>query len=75
MEYENDPRSYARHIVSLVRELNYLEKLSIETLKSLGYDERQAKDIIRLSKFLKNIVDSWYRGRIYGGNRPVIEQE
>jgi len=40
MEYENDPRSYVRHIVSLVRELNDLEKLSIETLKSLGYDER-----------------------------------
>ncbi|WFO76198.1 hypothetical protein J4526_05035 [Desulfurococcaceae archaeon MEX13E-LK6-19] len=68
----HDPKRYARHITDIVRELDDAEKIALEALKSQGFDMMYIRNLIRLSKLVRNIVDSWYREKIYSNKRPEI---
>ncbi len=67
-----DPKRYARHITDIARELDDAEKIALEALKSQGFDIMHIRNLIRLSKLVRNIVDSWYREKIYSNKRPEI---
>ncbi len=56
------------HIDSIVNEKDILYNISCSGLLNIGYSVYQARTRVRLSTLLWNIIDSWYRSRLYRGS-------
>jgi len=66
-------REYTRkHIDSVASEKDILENISLEILVKIGYKIHTARNILRRSILLWNLIDSWYRGRVYSGGEEIV---
>jgi len=62
-----------RHIDSVAYEKNLLNNISVESLIKLGYSAYEARNLVKVSILLWNIIDSWYRSRVYSGSgKPIL---
>ncbi len=59
--------SSTHHLDDIARELKRMEDIALKSLTKLGANISEARDIIRLSRLLWNIIDSWYRDKVYRG--------
>lgn len=67
-----EEKHYTGHVSNIAKELDDAEKVSVEALLFQGLDVMTIRNMVRLSKLVRNIVDTWYRERIYSSNRPRI---
>ncbi|MCD6489047.1 MAG: hypothetical protein J7K21_07495 [Desulfurococcales archaeon] len=69
-------KDYTGHIGVVARELNTIEDICLKSLVSLGIDIYKSRILVRVSSILWNLVDSWYRNKVYELNgRRFIEKE
>ena len=73
---KKDEERAKKHIDSVAYEKNLLNNISIESLIKLGYKVYEARNLVKVSILLWNIIDSWYRSRVYSGSRkPILIRE
>ena len=56
-----------KHIDDVARELRFMEEISLKALIKMGLNIIDARNVVRLSRLLKNILDLWYRDKVYRG--------
>ena len=73
---KKDEEHARRHVDSVAHEKNLLNNISIESLIKMGYKVYEARNLVKISILLWNIIDSWYRNRIYSGSeKPILVRE
>lgn len=69
---EKDEEKTKRHIDSIVHEKNLLKNISMESLIKIGYSVYEARNLVKTSILLWNIIDAWYRSRVYRGSSKLV---
>ncbi len=74
MSREERVKDNIGRIAGIVSEKEQLTNIAITGLKNIGYSDLDAKNKVKTIQLLWNIIDSWYRSKVYGGldNTKVI---